>query len=255
MSVLSFYEQLADDYHLIFKDWQASIRLQGEILHNLIHTLQPQAPNLTLYDCSCGIGTQAIGLARQGYTVHATDLSPLSVERAQKEASAFGVTMTVGVADFRSLADDVEGEFDVVISCDNALPHLLTDDDLALAAKNLYAKVKSGGLLLIGIRDYDGMLETRPPTTPPVVYDNDDGSRRIRFQVWDWQGDSAIYTLNQFIISGKDTWTTHHYQTEYRAWQRAEITPFLTQAGFEDVQWHLPETSGYYQPIVTAHKA
>lgn len=255
MSVLSFYDQLADDYHLIFKDWQAGLRQQGTVLHQFIARLHSQAPNLTLYDCSCGIGTQAIGLALQGYVVHATDLSPLALERAQKEASALGVTMTFGVADFRSLINDVDGEFDVVLSCDNALPHLLTDDDLVLAAKNLFAKVKSGGLLLIGIRDYEGLLETRPHTTPVTIYDNEDGSRRIRFQVWDWQDNSAIYTLNQFIISGKDTWTTRHFQTEYRAWQQHEITPFLTQAGFENVQWHLPETTSYYQPIVTAHKA
>ncbi|MEQ9033202.1 MAG: class I SAM-dependent methyltransferase, partial [Aggregatilineales bacterium] len=216
---------------------------------------RPPAPDLTLYDCSCGIGTQAIGLALQGYTVHATDISPLSVERAQKEASALGLNMTFGVADFRSLTDDVDGKFDVVLSCDNALPHLLTEDDLALAAQNLFSKVKSGGLLLISIRDYDELLKARPHTTPITVLDNVDGNRRIRFQVWDWQGDSPIYVLNQFIVSGKDNWTTHHYQTKYRALQRAEITPFLTQAGFEDVQWHMPETSGYYQPIVTAQKA
>jgi hypothetical protein len=50
-----------------------------------------------------------------------------------------GVELTFGVADFRTLARDVDGTFDVVISCDNSLPHLLTDDDLHAAARNIHA--------------------------------------------------------------------------------------------------------------------
>ncbi|HSD81583.1 MAG TPA: methyltransferase domain-containing protein [Solirubrobacteraceae bacterium] len=43
-----------------------------------------------MLDASCGIGTQAIGLARAGFTVTATDISPVSVERCAREAAAAG---------------------------------------------------------------------------------------------------------------------------------------------------------------------
>ncbi|WP_246183530.1 class I SAM-dependent methyltransferase [Paenibacillus methanolicus] len=77
-----------------------------------------------------GIGTQAIGLANRGFNVTGTDLSSASIERATKEAEAFGVKIHFGVADFRALDEDVSGLYDVVLSADNAIPHLLTDDDL-----------------------------------------------------------------------------------------------------------------------------
>ena len=151
-SPVDFYERLAPDYHLIFADWQASVRRQGTALDALIRArLGP--PPLSVLDCSCGIGTQAIGLALCGYTVHATDLSPAAVARAEREAAALGAAVTWGVADLRTLDRQVAGTFNVVLSCDNSLPHLLSDDDLSLAARGMWAKLRPGGLLLASIRD------------------------------------------------------------------------------------------------------
>lgn len=250
MSVRDFYDALADDYHLIFADWHGAINRQGNTLDELIRRLVPAAPDVTLYDCSCGIGTQAIGLAKRGYTVHATDLSPVAVERAKREAQKLNVSMTTGVADFRHLGEQVKDSFDVVISCDNSLPHLLTDADLQQAAHNLHDVTKADGLLLISIRDYDHLLHQKPRTTPVYVYDDPD--RRISFHVWDWQDD--LYTINHYIITHQDD-TPHTVirQTQYRALKRETVTSALENAGFRDIRWHMPEASGYYQPIVTAH--
>ena len=59
-----------------------------------------------------------------------------------------------------------------MLTCDNALPHLLTDADLEAAARNLRAKLNPGGLLLAGIRDYDEVAASRPHATLPNVMDN-----------------------------------------------------------------------------------
>ena len=64
-------------------------------------------------------------MALRGYQVHGTDISPAAVERAQREAARLGATLTTAVADLRAL-DAVPGTYAVVLSCDNALPHLLT---------------------------------------------------------------------------------------------------------------------------------
>ena len=51
-SVLNFYDQLSEDYHLIFEDWDVSVKRQGKILDQIIgnHLNQPRH-NI---DCSCG---------------------------------------------------------------------------------------------------------------------------------------------------------------------------------------------------------
>lgn len=252
-SVLDFYEQLSSNYHLIFADWQSAVLQQAEVLDKLIQNKMQQFP-LTVLDASCGIGTQAIGLAKRGYQVHATDLSPASVERAKKAAEAFGVSLTFGVADLRSLETEIEGIFDVVISCDNALPHLLSNEDLQLAANNLWAKLKPNGLLIASIRDYDRVIHEKPRSMMPHVIDSPEG-RRIIFQVWDWSKEGNSYQINHFIVREiAGNWQTQVCSTQYRALLRNELSLILREAGFSDINWQMPEESGYYQPIVVARK-
>jgi glycine/sarcosine N-methyltransferase len=177
----------------------------------------------SVLDCACGIGTQAIGLAMRGYTVHATDLSPAAVARAAREAASFGAALTFDVADFRSLEAKVIDTFDVVLCCDNTLAHLLEDADLRMAAAQMRTRLTPGGLLLASIRDYDQLVvpsaATSPPSVPglpgmhrsqrpgrpqgtmPQVFDDADG-RRIACQVWDWAPTGNLICLRNFS-SGK----------------------------------------------------
>jgi glycine/sarcosine N-methyltransferase len=79
--------------------------------------------------------------------------------------------------------------------------------------------------------------------------------RRIIFQVWDWQKNN-IYQIHHFIIKEKaGNWRMEHRKTQYRAWQRAEVTNLLKAQGFANVQWLMPKKTGFYQPIVIARKA
>lgn len=252
-SVAAFYDQLADAYHLIFADWREAVLRQGCTLDGLIRAAATP-PCRTVLDCACGIGTQAIGLAMRGYTVHATDLSPTAVARAGREAGSFGVPLTTGVADLRALTTQVAGLFDVVLACDNALPHLLADDDLLLAVRQMAAKLRPGGLLMASIRDYDRLVLERPRALMPNVLDGPEG-RRIIFQTWDWRADGRAYLLHHFILrETADSWETLHAATEYRALLRDELTAILREAGFTDVRWHFPADSGYFQPIATARR-
>jgi glycine/sarcosine N-methyltransferase len=247
----SFYDELAPYYHLIFRDWKRTVVKQGQVLDGLVRLRKVPRPRSVL-DCSCGIGTQAIGLALHGYDVHGTDVSPQAVGRAQREAAGFGVSATFGVADFRALDAQVLGTFDLVISCDNALPHCLTRDDLLLAAESMWAKLKGEGLLLVSIRDYNRLLHDKPRATMPDVYDD---GKRIVFQVWNWRKDGVTYGVDYFILSDNEgQWETFHQTMVYRALPKGELIDVLRAVGFSDIRWHTPEETGYFQPIVTAFR-
>lgn len=250
---VEFYDRLADSYHLIFEDWERSVRRQGEVLDDLLRA-RMGGGRLSVLDCACGIGTQAIGLALRGHKVHATDISPRSVERARIGAEAFNVSLSFGVADFRSLDRGVSGTFDAVICCDNALPHMLSDGDLRLALRSIGSKIRPGGLFLGSIRDYDRLVRERPGAETPTVLGGP-GDRRVYFQIWDWADDGRTYALHLFLlteVSGR--WETRHYETRYRAVLRAEMGELLGETGFREIEWHAPDESGYHQPVVTARK-
>jgi SAM-dependent methyltransferase len=252
-SVTQFYDDLSADFHLLLEDWPKSVRWQGEVLDRLIRE-QLGAASLAVLDCCCGIGTQAIGLALHGHRVQGTDISTAAVQRGVREAASFGVSVPFAVADVRTLADQVAGSFDVVLACDNALPHLLTDEDLVRGVRGMAAKLRPGGLFLASIRDYDAFVRERAPLTPARLLSGPP-CRRVIFQVWDWAPDGHSYRVQQFIVRETEAgWQTAYFATDYRALLRAEMDHALRQAELDEIRWHMPQESAYYQPIVTARK-
>jgi glycine/sarcosine N-methyltransferase len=164
-SVVEFYDRLAADYHLVYADrWQEALERQGRALDHIIRSRLPCARDVL--DCSCGIGTQAIGLSLLGYRVTGSDISERSLQRAAATARRLHTPLTVLAADLRDLSG-VAGEFGVVISCDNAVPHLLDQAEVDQALEEMFAKLRPGGLLLVSIRDYDRALTERPAVASP----------------------------------------------------------------------------------------
>jgi len=246
-----FYDDLAREYHLLFADWPATVRWQGALLDRLIRAYQ-SADRPSILDCACGIGTQALGLALLGHTVHGTDRSPAAVEWARQEAAHLGLGVTFGVADMRTLDADVANIFDVILAFDNALPHLLNPADLHAAARAIRRALHPGGLFLASTRDYDALLVQRSRTELPRVIDGPAG-RRVVFQVWDWDADGVTYTVQQFIVMQAGTgWRTVESTGRYRALRRSELSDVLYRAGFGTIRWLDPAESGYYQPVVLA---
>ena len=69
-------------------------------------------------------------------------------------------------------------------------------------------------------------------------------------QVWAWTGPDT-YDVHQYISLERDKhWDVLHFSSRYRCLLRAELTQALLSAGFVDVEWLMPSTTGYYQPIV-----
>ncbi len=163
--------------------------------------------------------------------------------------------MAFGIADFRTLATQVAGEFDVVLASGNALPHLLTDQDMRKASQNLLLKTRPGGLLVISIRDYDEILKEPPHVTPTRVFDSRSG-RRIYFQVWDWAMEDERYDFQLFIIESRPdkTWQTDVFESKLKAWRREPLASIFRETGYSKVRWHMPEETDHHSPIMTASR-
>lgn len=110
----TFYEELADDYHLIFEDWWTAALAHGEIIDRLLRELGVR-PGASVLDCTCGIGTQAIPLALRGYRVLGSDISAAPVERAKREAKERGAEIDLIVCDVRDVGRVLSRRFDVAL--------------------------------------------------------------------------------------------------------------------------------------------
>jgi glycine/sarcosine N-methyltransferase len=248
----SFYDALADHYHLIFDDWDSSIERQAGVMGRLLDSLTLANP-LTILDCACGIGTQSIGFASMGHRVVASDLSQAAVNRAKNEARRRSQRISFYVSDMTNLREVVESDFDVVVALDNALPHLCVAQ-LGQAATAIVSKLKRNGIFIASIRDYDKLILERPAIQQPAFY-GVQGSRRIVHQVWDWI-DDARYIMHLYITTQSlEGWKTLHFVSEYHCLLRDRLSTVLKDAGFEDVRWLMPSESGFYQPIVLARSS
>ncbi|MFE3269323.1 class I SAM-dependent methyltransferase [Streptomyces sp. NPDC059215] len=252
-SVRDFYDELAPDYHLMFQDWDASMAYQAEVLSELVRQSLGTGPHAVL-DCSCGIGTQAIGLARAGHQVVGSDLSPVAAARAAAEAASRGSRIPAAAADMRQLPFR-ETSFDVVLCADNSLTHLLSGRDLRTALLGMRRVLRDDGLLVITVRSYNEARQTRPTSTPPQVSQTRDG-QAITFQLWHWHEDGERYDLEHFqLVPAKNTWQVRVRRTTHWALTSPQLTEFVTDAGFTNTTWHSPASSGYYQPVLTAQPA
>lgn len=248
--VSGFYDDFAGDYHLLFEDWEASMMRQASAIGSILEQ-ESAVAGTSVFDCACGIGTQALGLAKAGFCVTGADVSGGAVQRARSEAAARKLDIPFYVADMRNLDEVPASDFNAVICMDNALPHLLNESDLAQAAGQIRTKLRTGGTFLASIRDYDTILAQPPVVQGPAFY-SDEGKRRIVFQVWDWQ-DERRYVFHMYITRETSAgWVNFHGASEYRAVLREEITDTLTARGFTNIRWRFPAESGFYQPIVIA---
>ncbi|MFI6154989.1 ATP-binding cassette domain-containing protein [Kitasatospora sp. NPDC051170] len=246
-----FYDEFAPGYHLLYPDWDASLARQGAALDTLIRSHLGDRPAEVL-DCACGIGTQAIGLAAQGHRVTGTDLSPIAAARATTEAARRGLRLPTAAADMRRLPFP-EGRFDVVVCADNALPHLLTAEDVRAALAEMHRVLRPGGLLLVSTRPYDELRRSRPASTAPQTAEYD-GRRSVIFQLWSWHEDGERYDLELFRLAPDetDTWQVSVGRSTYWALTSQQLTGFAEGCGFTGASWEQPEHTGFFQPLLIA---
>lgn len=246
---MNFYDDLAPLYHLIYPNWSESIQRQGEQLDAIIQAEWPG--RRTMLDVSCGIGTQVFALANHGYTVAGSDLSVREIERARREAQLRKVNIEFTVADMRE-ARAVHGTgHDLVISCDNSVPHLLSDDDLLLAFQQFVSCLHPGGGCVISVRDYD--QEARGTNLVKHYGARvEDGKRYVLFQVWDFDGDH--YDLSFFVVEDELSTgqvKTHKMRSRYYAVSTARLCELMREAGFQNVK----RLDGvFYQPVLVGTK-
>lgn len=251
----NFYDELSPFYHMIYEDWDASIERQGTNLKKILQTYWPN--HRTVLDVSCGIGTQTIGLAKNGYEVTASDLSSNEIERAKQEAHRHNQTnISFSVCDMRNVFDHHDHNFDLVISCDNSIPHLLTDDDIRLALKQMFSCLKPGGGCLITIRDYDQEIRTgRNLIKPYGKAKIENGKRYVPLQVWDFdETNNDFYDFTLYLIeedlSSKQI-LTHAMRSRYYAISSQKLIQLMEQTGFENI---IRLDQGFYQPVYLGNR-
>lgn len=248
----NYYNDLAPYYKYIYPNWDASVQRQAEALDSVIREFFGEKSK-TVLDVACGIGTQSIGLAHLGFEVTASDLSSGEVEQARKEALIQGVQIEFRVADMRQVWQTYQRQFDVVIACDNSVPHLLSDGELLAAFKQFYQCTKPGGGSIISVRDY-AQLESKDSQKqiyPRLVHPTDNG-QVVMFDVWDFDGPN--YEITTYIVDdtgGAVAKTQILRGGKYYCVEIPTLERLFKEAGYREVT---TLRDRFFQPLLVAKK-
>jgi SAM-dependent methyltransferase len=246
MSVRAFYDELAPLYHLVYDDWERSVARQGEALASLIAECWGADARAVL-DAALGIGTQALGLLPRGFSVTGSDLSVGAVSRARREAALRRLPLVALVGDFRALPVR-SAAFDVVLLCDNSLPHVDSEVDIGATLAECFRCVRRGGGCLISMRDYQspppaGTVEVRPYGERLWA-----GRRYHLRQVWTWRGPryDLSFEITPAEREGPEAAATI-VRTSYLAVPVEQVAGLMRTVGFERVR----RVDGrFFQPVL-----
>lgn len=97
-------------------------------------------------DIGCGLGDNAVYLAKQGHRVTGLDISPTALITAERRAKDAGAEVTFAVADSTKL-EGYTGAFDTVI--DSGMFHCLDDDGKCSYAAAVHRATRPGATLLL----------------------------------------------------------------------------------------------------------
>ena len=244
MSVQAFYDELASMYHLVYENWEASVARQGEALASLIGG-HWGADARTVLDAAVGIGTQALGLLALGFRVTGSDLSPGAIARARRESALRHLALPCLIADFRRLPVRATS-VDVVLVCDNALPHLDSEADIRRALAECFRCVRRGGGCLISMRDYGSPPPSGTVEVQPYGERSWAGRRYHLSQVWTWRGPRYDLSFKITPADGADT-EAIVLKTSYLAISVERVAELMRVIGFENVQ----RLDGrFFQPVL-----
>ncbi|MBO0864302.1 MAG: class I SAM-dependent methyltransferase [Mycobacterium sp.] len=97
-------------------------------------------------DIGCGLGDNAVYLARHGFKVTGLDISPTALITAERRAKDAGVTVTFAVADATKLEGYTDA-FDTVI--DSGMFHCLDEEGKRGYARAVHRATRDGATLLM----------------------------------------------------------------------------------------------------------
>ena len=165
----------------------------------------------------------------------------------------FGEALEIdfSVCDMRAAYTHHKRQFDVVISADNSITHLLDDDELLVALEQMYECVRPGGGCLLTVRDYD-REERGTGLVKPYGVREEGGKRYIFFQVWDFSG--HIYDLTMYFVVDdrvSEQVATHVMRTRYNAVGTDHLLALMQRAGFTPAE----RLDGrFYQPVLVGDR-
>ena len=247
---MSQYDEFAANYHWLYSDYVASGK---PALEQHADVLKDAGPKARILDCSCGIGTFAIALAKLGYEVSGSDGSPGMIEQANLAASNANVDVPLKCCAWEDLPAHVPGPFDLVFCLGNSIGHTRNGEEMFRSVQGMRAVLSSGGKLVIDSRNWEQLRKEKTRFTPYPQWRERAGQRCLPIYIWNFperfEDPHTIEVLLVFDSDGKAS--TRCYTIVYYPFRVEELIERLRSAGFTNIQNRFSENREDYRVIAS----
>ena len=175
------YTTLAEDYHWLVPTGHAEAE---SVLDRHAHRLAAFADPAIL-DCACGVGADAVALARRGHRVWASDGSEAMVAEARRRVAGAGVEVPLRVSRWEELTGSFDERFDLVLCLGNSVSHLPAGAMID-AFGGMAGVLGPRGLLVVNARNWEKLRREQPRLTFPERVLERDGRRCVPLYVWSY---------------------------------------------------------------------
>lgn len=225
--------------------WEKRIARETPFLLSLLG----RAPEPSVLDVGCGTGEHVAFFAAQGARAVGLDQSEAMITAAKEyESDGRGRFLLGDATEARAALGD-EPPFGLAICLGNMLPHVGEQADLSRLFASLQDVLLPGGLLLIQMLNYEGLLATGKRALPVNVRPGEDGRGIVFLRLMSPADDGRVLffpaTLELDPEADEPITVTTSRRVELRAWSRADLGAALDDAGF-DVELHGDMTGGAF---------
>jgi SAM-dependent methyltransferase len=239
MRVDDSYADLARDYEWLFPDETiggsgtvgATSPGSKDLLEGILETLPPGARVL---DSACGIGADAMALARRGFDVTASDASASMVAEARRRCLQFGVEMDISQSSWQDLPERVPGAFELILCLGNSIVHTATRSEMISSLEGIKQVLSPDGVVVIDSRNWEHLYESRPRIITGRSVIERQGVRSSSLYIWTIPDDFSAPCRAEIVVLFEDASSaiTHRrYVIDFTPFTRAALTDAIHAAG------------------------
>jgi SAM-dependent methyltransferase len=235
-----YYGDLGHDYEWLFPDeivggrseFGATSPGSQALLEAAIGTLPPGTPVL---DSACGIGSDAMALARKGLAVTASDGSPAMVTETLRRSKQYGITMKVFQSQWQDLPHRVPGPFELALCLGNSIVHTETRTNRIEALQGIRKVLSPKGMLIVDSRNWELLYKSRPRIIPARKVIERRGLRCTSFYIWTIPDNFQSPCTAEIVLLFEDAAAQisyHRHVIEFTPFGHDDLADSIRAAGF-----------------------
>ncbi len=225
------YEGLAPYYDLLINDMDGQLRYMTFVKQHIAEG--------SILELACGSGILARLLAKDGYAVHATDLSSDMIQVAEnaefllEDAVQAGLqqdfaNLHFAVMDMRSFV--MQEEYDAILCFCDSINYVLELDEIRSMAQSVYQALKPNGLFLFDSHSMDRLTE---------FASGYEESQFLGDLEYEWTIHTDHDLIRQRLLVWDDSYVPMRYVEEehvQRVYDPHVLADVLKNAGFIDIR-------------------